>query len=111
MHLLRRLSTWLNSVSIFKRVEGRRIIAQEGKVSHRDAEHHRALLTLLLGLGENLLIELREHKKVDPEHIGLKFEDILAMVEGMRMDLAMYYGGATEARKAQIFADVFGSRQ
>ena len=79
--LLRRLSTWLTSVAIFKRIEARKIIAVEGKISHRDMEYHRALLTLLLGLGENLMLELKDHKKVDPANLGLKFEDVVAMVE------------------------------
>ncbi len=108
MHLLRRLSTWLNSVAIFKRIEGRKIIAMEGQISHRDLEYHRALLTLLLGLGENLVLELRDHRKVDPEHLGLKFEDVVAMVEGMRMDLHTYHGGMTQRRRETILSDVFG---
>ena len=111
MHLLRRLATWLNAVAIFKRIEHRKIIAVEGPVSHRDLEFHRALLTLLLGLGENLVLELKDHRKIDPENIGLKFEDVLAMVEEMRMDYQTFHGGMTEAKRDTVLSDVFGIRK
>lgn len=108
MHLLRRLATWLNAITIFKRIEERKIIAIAGQVGHRDLEYHRALLTLLLGLGENLVLELKDHRKTDPENIGLSFNDVVSMVDEMRLNLHTFHGGMTETRRSSILNDVFG---
>lgn len=104
-HLLRRLCDWLTLLSVFRAIEERKIILADP--GHRDMEFHRALLTSLLGSGELLLVDLREHTKVDPEHVGISFKDFEAHVTQLRYDLRMRHGDMTDAGRQQILSDVF----
>src|SRR5260221_6792226 len=83
-HLLYRVTAWLLAIRIFKRVEERKIVLAEP--APRDIEYHRAFTSLLLGHGDFLLLELRKHEEIDPENIGVRFEDVAAHVEELRYD-------------------------
>jgi hypothetical protein len=105
-HLLRRLSMWIFAHRVIQSLEDRRLVLRTP--GPRDLEFHRAFITFLLGVGEMLILELKEHDEVDPQHIGLRFEDVAAMVQGLRDDLQMWHGDMTEARRKEILHDVFG---
>ena len=104
-HLLRRLCDWLTLLNVFRAIEERKIVLAHPSV--RDIEFHRALITSILGTGELLLIDLREHTKVDPELVGVSFVDFEAHVIQLRYDLRMRHGDMTDAGRANIMKDVF----
>ncbi len=105
-HLLFRLNAWLLAIRIFKRIEERKLILCDP--APRDIEYHRAFTSLLLGHGEVLLLELKRHQEIDPENIGVRFEDISAYVDDLRYDQRSRYGDMTEARRDDILREVFG---
>ncbi|MEX2581454.1 MAG: hypothetical protein WD342_20530 [Verrucomicrobiales bacterium] len=106
-HLLQKLTAWMVSLRVFRRVESVRMIDSEAR-SARDDEYHRALLAFLLGVGELILLDLRRHEQIDPKWIGIGFDDVAAMIKELRSDMMMWHGEMTEARKQTILADVFG---
>lgn len=106
-HLLRKLTGWLLGLRVFRRVESYRMYRAE-PLAPRELEFHRALLTFLLGAGEMLLLNLRSHEDIDPNWVGLSFDDVKATVAELRSDLTMWHGDMTDGRRTQILSDVFG---
>jgi hypothetical protein len=104
-HVLFRVNAWLLAVRVFRRVEERRIVL--GEPAPRDFEYHRAFASLLIGHGEILLLELKRHEEIEPEHIGVRFEDIAAHVQDLRYDQRSRYGGMTIERRDEILQEVF----
>lgn len=104
IHLLRRLASFLACMTVFRRVEKCRILMGAGDPSRRDQTFHRAILAALAGMGEMLLLELQNHKEVDPVHIGLEFGDVAALVDELRHDLHMWHGemAMTKEREAEV---------
>ncbi len=74
----------------------------------RDRKYHRAMLEFLAGCGAILVLELENHKQVDPNHIGIPFESVAAQLQELRDDQRMWHGAMTETRKTEILADAFG---
>lgn len=105
-HVLFRLSAWLLALRIFRRIEQRKFILTEPVA--RDIDYHHAFLSLLLGQGDILLLELKRHEDSEPEAIGIPFADVLAQVEELRYDQISRYGDMTEERRAAILREVFG---
>lgn len=105
-HLLRRLSTWLSLIGIFRRLERDRMIAHEP--NPRDRKYHRAMLEAIIGSGAILVLELECHKQIDSKHIGIPFESVVAQLQELRDDLRMWHGDMTAARRSEILSDVFG---
>src|SRR5207253_339541 len=108
-HLLRRLSTWYSLITIFKRLERDRMVAAEATL--RDKKYHRAMMEFLIGSGAILVLELECHKQIDPNHIGVPFESVVAQVAELRDDLRMWHGDMTAPRRAEILSDVFGIKE
>jgi len=108
-HLLRRLSTWYSLITIFKRLERERMVAAEPTL--RDKKYHRAMMEFLIGSGAVLVLELECHKQIDPNHIGVPFESVVARVAELRDDLRMWHGDMTAPRRAEILSDVFGIKE
>lgn len=109
VHLLRRLAAWYSLIRVFRRIEDEQMVRKEA--DRRDLEYHRALISFIVGAGEMLVMELGNHTKIDPEHIGVGFKDVQAQLEELREDLRMWHGGMTAARRENILRDVFGVAQ
>lgn len=78
--------------------------------SQRDAAYHRGMLAIFRGLGVLLLDDLRQHEEIDIEKaLGFTHQDVAAVVEELAVDERMHYGDMTEARRAEILQEVFGS--
>jgi hypothetical protein len=105
-HLLFRISVWLLAVRVFKKSETRKIVLRTP--SDRDKTYHRALLGFLKGYGEMLLMELGRQNAMDSKDIGVSFEDFSASVEELRLSEREWYGDMTQARREEIFLNVFG---
>ena len=105
-HLLRRVCDWLTLLSVFRAIEEKKLIIREA--CPRDMEFHRAIITSILGSGELLLLDLREHTGIDPLAIGVSFEDFEAHVRMLRYDLRARHGDLTPEAKKAILSDVFG---
>ena len=65
---------------------------------------HRAMLTLLMGAGENLLAKLEGSQ---PE-LGPLREQVRAGVERLRQRYAMWYMPMSEERASELMNEVFG---
>ncbi len=107
VHLLRRLATWLSLLAILRRLEQEKMIATEA--TPRDMKYHRAILSFIVGAGEILLLELESHKTIDPIHIGMPFENVLATMQELRYNLRMWHGDMSDERRTEILQDVFGN--
>jgi hypothetical protein len=99
-HLLRRVSNWMTAVSIFQRIEHKRMV--ENEPSLRDFEFHKALGTFYHGVGEMLLLELQEQKSIDPKWIGMSFEGFAAAVRSLGYSLRMWHSDMSEAEREGI---------
>lgn len=77
----------------------------------RDKKYHRAMMEFLIGCGAVLVLELECHKQIDPSHIGVPFESVLAALQELRDDLRMWHGDMTAPRRAEILSDVFGIKE
>jgi hypothetical protein len=108
-HVLFRLSAWIMALRIFRRVEERKFILNSPVP--RDLDYHRAFISLLVGQGDVLILELRRHEESDPQAIGISFEDIAAQVEELRYDQLSRYGDMTEERRSSILREVFGAEE
>lgn len=106
LHLLRRLSTWLSLIAIFRRLEHEKMIVADPTA--RDYKYHQAMLSFIVGSGEILVLELESHKQIDPVHIGMPFESVTATLQELRYDLRMWHSDMTEDRRAEILQNVFG---
>jgi hypothetical protein len=106
LHLLRRLSTWLSLINIFRRLEHDKMIVSEP--SARDYKYHQAMLSFIVGSGEILVLELESHKQIDSVHIGMPFESVIATLQELRYDLRMWHSDMTDDRRSEILKDVFG---
>ena len=106
LHLLRRLSTWLSLINIFRRLENEKMIIAEPTA--RDYKYHKAMLSFIVGSGEILVLELESHKQIDSVHIGMPFESVTATLQALRYDLRMWHSDMTAERRAEILQDVFG---
>ena len=76
----------------------------------RDKKYHRAMMEFLIGSGAVLLLELECHKQIDPNHIGVPFESVVAQLQELRDDLRMWHGDMKPKRRDEILSAVFGVR-
>lgn len=104
-HLLRRLCDYLTLLAVFRSVESRKMV--QSTPGLRDKEFHRAILSFLLGSGEMLLLDLKEHTQIDPINVGVDFHDFAATIQQLRYDMRLHHGDMTTARRASILNDVF----
>ena len=104
--LLFRISVWIMSVRVFKKVEDRQMVLN--KPSARDHDYHKAMLSFLEGCGEMLLLELKRQKEDDPQTIGIEFKDFEACVADLHYAHREWYGDMTKERREEILSDVFG---
>lgn len=81
-HLLRKLSNWFPALKLFARFEETHLVP--GEPTDRDREFYRIFLTQLLAQGEKLAGELGRARKVDPQAIGLRAEDVDANLRYLR---------------------------
>ena len=109
VHLLRRLSSWYLALKILKDLEDRRMVLQSP--TSRDLQYHKAFSRFLQGVGEILLLELQQHTEIDPESIGIKFEDVAASVEALRYNIEMWHSDMTEIRRGEILSNVFSEQK
>lgn len=105
-HLLMRMAQWIMGHDIFRKIEKRRMVQAEPDA--RDLDYHNTLSSSLVGSGKMLLMQLREHQEIDPQHLGVRFEDLRATVTAVERDYQQWHSGMTNARRDQILKDVFG---
>jgi len=96
--------TWFRQLQIFQGLEDSGLVA-EGPTGLEQQGHRRALATLI-GQGENLVNLLRE--RGFKEQAGVTLADVEASLEGLYDKQRVFYGGMTEARRAQVLEEVFG---
>jgi len=106
-HLLFRITAWYFALKVFKRVEIDKIVLKEP--GERDLKYHKAIIAFLRGCGELLLVDLDSHQEIDPQHIGIGYGDLAAMVEELKISERERYGDMTQSRREEILNDVFGS--
>ena len=105
-HLLMKVAHWFLAIELFRDFEDSRLILATPEP--RDLEHHRGFLTQLLAWGETLLIELRQHREIDPESIGLRKGDVEACVHYLRDCYAQWYTDLSQRQKEAILQECFG---
>jgi hypothetical protein len=110
VHLLRKLSNWLFTLGLFKRIQRQKITCCQGHPHHRDLEYQRVILAMLLGTGEAIQMDLREHTNIDPEVIDVSFASVSAAIKELQYDMNSWHGDMTEARVTDIL-DYVGGRK
>mgnify|MGYP005842790885 CR=1 FL=1 len=110
VHLLRKLSNWLFTLTLFKRIQREKITCCQGQPHLRDLEYHKVVLAMLLGTGEALQMDLREHTEIDPELIDVSFASIAAALKELYYEMNNWHGDMTEARVTDIL-DYVGGRK
>ncbi len=110
VHLLRKLSNWLFTLGLFKRIQRQKITCCQDHPHIRDLEYHRVILAMLLGTGEAIQMDLREHTKIDPESIDVSFASVAATIKELQYDMNSWHGDMTEARVTDIL-DYVGGRK
>jgi hypothetical protein len=80
----------------------------EGAPGESDRQAHKAILAMLISHGEFLVNRLRMQAPVEPI-AGVTLADVEATLEGLYDKQRVFYGGMTEARRAQILGEVFGA--
>ncbi|MEZ5386604.1 MAG: hypothetical protein R3F13_13915 [Prosthecobacter sp.] len=103
--LLARLSIWKMAVRILKRSTTDKMILKTP--SQRDYDYHHAILGFLKGTGLLLQGELKRHQNIDPENIGVSYEDLAAMVSELEYQEREWYGDMTDEFRDRMLADVF----
>jgi len=104
-HLLMRLAHWVLAVNVFKQVRERLMVLRDP--GPRDIEFHDALCSVLIGLGKTLVLDLQEHSLIDPAHVGLKFQDIVAAVRELQYHHRSWHGEMTDERRSDILSRCF----
>jgi hypothetical protein len=104
--LLARLSIWKMAVRILKRSTTDKMILKNP--TQRDYDYHKAILGFLKGTGLLLQGELKRHQNIDPENIGVRYEDLAAMVSELEYQEREWYGDMTNDLRERMLVDVFG---
>ncbi len=72
-----------------------------------DVRLHRAYLSQLTAQGESLAIRVRMHG-LPPNNSGMSLGAVEAELESSSLTHGQWHSGMTEARKHQLFQEVFG---
>jgi hypothetical protein len=100
-NIVEELFVWFKGVSLY----------HQGEMGGAPAEHERQIqkhiLSALIGTGEWLVRELRQHDVT--AKAGVSLADVEATLEELYTSLRVSFGGMTEARRAQVLDEVFGA--
>ena len=96
---------WFRQLQIFQGLEDERLIG--GAATGLEQQGHKRALAMLIWQGETLVNLLREQGFT--EQAGVTLPDVEASLEGLYDKQRVFYGGMTEARRAQVLSEVFGA--
>jgi hypothetical protein len=106
--LLAETSTWFERVRQFRETEAEMMVLQAPAASA--LRLHRAYLSQLIAQGESLVIRVRLHG-LPPNHSGISLGAVEAELESLSLTHAQWHSGMTEARKHELFQEVFGEQK
>ena len=115
------LVAWFIEVAMFHEAECEKIIG--GTPTAQERQAHKQLLAMLIWQGESLISCLRERESHRPVELqarsaheqgvvaqaGVTLADVEATLEELYDRQRVFYGGMTEARRAQILDEVFSA--
>jgi hypothetical protein len=78
-----------------------------GALTEQDRQMQKHILSVLISMGEGLVNELRPHDVT--AKAGVTLADVEATLEELHDSLRVWFGGMTEARRAQVLDEVFGA--
>jgi hypothetical protein len=78
-----------------------------GAPTEQDRQLQKHMLSSLIGMGEWLVSELRQHDIT--AKVGVTLPDVEATLEELYVSLRVSFGGMTEERRAQVLDEVFGA--
>lgn len=93
---------WFFGIRVLRDYEDE--ILQADRMPSEESTDHRAILTLLLGTGENLLARLKLWQECPPQ----TREQVQAAVDFLRDGYAMWYMPMSEERVSETLNEVFG---
>lgn len=99
--VIEELMVWFKGVSLYHQGE------TGGAPTEQDRQMQKHILSVLISAGEGLLSQLRQDD-ITPT-AGITLADVDATLEGLYDSQRVWFGGMTEARRAQILDEVFGA--
>jgi len=96
---------WFKQLQFFQGLEDEGLIG--GVASGLEQQGHKRALATLIWQGETLVNLLRERGFT--EQAGVTLADVEASLEGLYDKQRVFYGGMTEASRAQVLNEVFGA--
>jgi hypothetical protein len=103
--MLAALINWVIAVRFFREAESERMYLQEP--SDTDRLFHQAIVGTLIGEGQRLLAQIRLRGGLPENELGMKTQDVDAMVEELENTRVQWYGDMTEERRQGILKEVF----
>jgi hypothetical protein len=100
-NIVEELYVWFKGVSLYHQGE------MGGAATEQDRQMQKHILSVLIGMGEWLVSELRQHDITAKADVTLA--DVEATLEELHVSLRVSFGGMTEARRAQVLDEVFGA--
>ena len=105
INLVQALLIWFKSVRVYHEAETEQIA--RGTPSEQEQQMQRHTLSVLVNVGEWLVLELRQHDVT--AKVDVTLSDVEAALEELYVNLRVRFGGMTEARRAQVLDEVFGA--
>jgi hypothetical protein len=100
-NMVAELCIWFKAVGLYHQGE------MGGAPTEQERQMQKHILSVLIGMGEWLVGELREHDITAKADVTV--EDVEATLEELHDSLRVSFGGMTEARRAQVLDEVFGA--
>jgi len=95
------LFLWFKGARLYHQAE------MGGAPTDQDRQMQKHMLSTLIGMGEGLLRELRQHDLTAKADVTLA--DVEATLEELYVSQRVSFGGMTDARRAQVLDEVFGA--
>jgi len=95
------LVLWFKAVQLYHQAEA------GGAATEEDRQMQKYMLSVLISTGEGLVIQLRQHDVTSKVDVTLA--DVEATLEELYISQRVWFGGMTEARRAQVLEEVFGA--
>jgi hypothetical protein len=106
---LQEVVSWFKGIDLFRQAEFERMI--ERKPTALDKRYHKTWLAALIAEGERLLNEIRREGGLPRNPAGIKLSDIEATVEELCDTQAEWHGSLNEARRSELFKQLFNGPQ
>lgn len=96
------VALWFFGIRVLRDYEDE--ILQANRMPSEESTDHRAILTMLMGAGENLLSKLKLWQECPPQTL----KQVQATVDFLRDGYAMWYMPMSEERVSETLNEVFG---